>query len=125
MESDRVLDDESKLAVFLLGGLVGRLSALQRKKDISSTLVRRYPVDYITKQSVKEVTAEVIGMNNTYIEAYDETSSGMNARYTNRLPNLMLSADPSKWKFSQNEIQWLYALGITYGTNDTSVQQEE
>lgn len=125
IDSHPVLDDEPKLAIFLLGGLVGRLSTYQRQNDVSSTLVRRYPIDYITKQSIKEVTAEVIEMNNTYIEADDETSSGMNARYTNRLPNLMLSADPSKWKFSQNEIQWLYALGITYGTNDTSVRQEE
>jgi hypothetical protein len=125
IDSHPVLDDEPKLAVFLLGCLVGRLSAYQRQNDVSSTLVRRYPVDYITKQSIKEVTADVIEMNNTYIEADDETSSGMNARYTNRLPDLMLSADPSGWRFPQSEIQWLYALGITYGVNDTSVRTEE
>ncbi|MDY6776245.1 MAG: TM1802 family CRISPR-associated protein [Halobacteria archaeon] len=120
-----VLDDNRKQAVFLLGGLVGRISAYQRKNNVSSTLVRRYPIDYLTKQSIKEVTNEVIQMNNTYIEADEQTSSGMNARYTNPLPDLMLSEDPSSWNFSQNELQWLYALGITYGNQDTSLQDND
>ena len=112
---------EPHQAVFLLGGLVGRITAYQRREGVSSTLVRRYPIDYLTKQSVKEVTNEVIQMNNTYIESDDALPSTYNARYTDRLPDLMLASDPSDWNLTQNELQWVYALGITYGSNDTQI----
>lgn len=120
IDSHEVLDEESRQAVFLLGGLVGRITSFQRREDVSSTLVRRYPIDYITKQSIKEVTNEVLQMNNTYTESEDRFSSGYNARYTNRLPDLMLQSDPTTWQFNQSELQWLYALGIAYGLSDTS-----
>jgi CRISPR-associated protein Cas8b/Csh1 subtype I-B len=127
IESHEVLSNSKpSQAVFLLGGLVGRVSAYQRQpeKNVSSTLVRRYPIDYLTKQSIKEVTNEVIQMNNTYIEA-DDLPSTYNARYANRLPDLMLESDPGSWSLTQNELQWLYALGITYGLNDTQIDTEE
>jgi CRISPR-associated protein Cas8b/Csh1 subtype I-B len=119
IDSHDVLGEDSRQAVFLLGGLVGRITSLQRRNDVSSTLVRRYPIDYITKQSIKEVTNEVLQMNNTYIESEDNISGQYNARYVNRLPDLMLHSEPTDWQFNQNELQWLYALGIAYGTNDT------
>lgn len=126
IDSHEVLsNDDARQAVFLLGGLVGRISAYQRHEDVSSTLVRRYPIDYLTKQSIKEVTNEVIQMNNTYIESDDNLPSTYNARYTKQLPDLMLAADPTDWSFTQNELQWLYALGITYGTNDTQIETED
>lgn len=112
-------------AVFLLGGLVGRVSAYQRRENVSSTLVRRYPIDYLTKQSIKEVTNEVVQMNNTYVESDDKLPATYNARYTNRLPDLMLASDPADWSITQNELQWVYALGITYGMQDTSIDTEE
>ncbi len=124
IDSHEVLSNKPRQAVFLLGGLVGRISAYQRNEEVSSTLVRRYPIDYLTKQSIKEVTNEVIQMNNTYIEADDKLSSAYNARYTNRLPDLMLSSDPSGWSLTQSELQWVYALGITYGMKDTHIETE-
>lgn len=111
-------ESPERQAVFLLGGLVGRLSSYQRSKNISSTLVRRYPIDYLTKQSIKEVTKEVLQMNAAYIQA-DDHSMRMNARYIDPLPDLMLDADPETWTFTQNELQWLYGLGIGYGVADT------
>lgn len=121
VESHPVLDDSEPLqAVFLLGGLVGRISALQRLNGVSSTLTRRYPVDYLTKQSIKEVTKEVLQMNETYIQSEEITSEGYNARYVDRLPDLMLGSDPSSWAVNQNELQWVYALGVAYGKNDRS-----
>jgi hypothetical protein len=117
-------DSDAHLSAFLLGGLVGRITATQKEIGVSSTLTRRYPIDYLTKQSVKEVTKEVLDMNETYIQSEDY-SLGYNARYTDRLPDLMLKADPSDWTVSQSELQWVYALGIAYGKNDTSEDDED
>lgn len=125
IEGHEVLSNPERQAVFLLGGLVGRLSAYQRQNNVSSTLVRRYPIDYITKQSIKEVTNEVLQMNNTYIESDDAVSAGLNARYVDRLPDLMLRSDPASWSFPQSELQWLYALGIAYGTNDSTLDTND
>ncbi len=122
---DVLAGSESRQAVFLLGALVGRITAYQHHEDVSSTLVRRYPIDYLTKQSIKEVTKEVLQMNNTYIDSDENLSGSYNARFVDRLPDLMLSADPSSWSFPQSELQWLYALGIAYGNNDTSIHTEE
>jgi len=118
------LDSTRTQAVFLLGGLVGRITAYQSRENISSTLVRRYPVDYLTKQTIKEVTTEVLQMDNSYAEAEENRSYWTNKRYSTRLTDTMLAEDPTDWKMSDAEIQWIYGLGITYGLNDTSIDQD-
>ncbi|WP_233565404.1 TM1802 family CRISPR-associated protein [Halorubrum sp. Atlit-26R] len=121
------LDDDEQEAIFVLGGLVGRISAYQNYENVSSTLIRRYPVDYLTKQTIKEVTKEVLQMNNSYAEADESRSYQTNTRYTTRLTGTMLAADPEEWHMTQTEIQWLYSLGITYGLSDYSnyTQQDD
>lgn len=128
IDSHAVLADHgSRQAVFLLGGLVGIVSNFQRhpEQDISSTLVRRYPVDYLTKQSIKEVTNEVLQLANTYAEEEEYFPARQVNEYTRRLPDLMLSTNPNEWTFKQSELQWLYALGIAFGSNDTPIDTEE
>lgn len=119
------LSGDPEQAVFTLGGLVGRISAFQSYENISSTLIRRYPVDYLTKQTVKEVTKEVLQMNNSYAEAEENRSYQTNARYTTRLADTMLSADPHSWRLTESELQWLYSLGIAYGLSDSSLYEDE
>ncbi|WP_231189453.1 TM1802 family CRISPR-associated protein [Haladaptatus sp. DYF46] len=123
-QHDVLKNSPERQAIFLLGGLVGRLSSYQKNKNVSSTLVRRYPIDYLTKQSIKEVTKEVLQMNSAYIQA-DNRTMRMNGRYIDRLPELMLQSDPKSWAFTENELQWLYSLGIAYGIADTSDYDEE
>jgi hypothetical protein len=127
IDSHAALDGEAEQAIFTLGGLVGRISATQShpQNDISSTLIRRYPVDYVTAQTIKEVTNEVLQMNNSYAEAFDEWSYATNSRYYERLTDTMLAADPSTWRFSESELQWLYSLGIAYGLSDSSIESDE
>lgn len=125
MTTHSALSGDPEQAVFTLGGLVGRISAFQSYENVSSTLIRRYPVDYLTKQTVKEVTKEVLQMNNSYAEAEDNRSYQTNARYTTRLADTMLSADPQSWRLTESELQWLYSLGIAYGLSDSSLYEEE
>lgn len=124
IESHDALNSTRTQAVFLLGGLVGRITAFQSHEGVSSTMVRRYPIDYLTKQTVKEVTKEVLQMDHSYAEAEDNRSYWTNNRYTSRLSDTMLAADPTTWAMSDADLQWLYGLGITYGLNDTSIDQE-
>ncbi len=125
IESHDALADDAQEAVFVLGGLIGRISAYQSYEEISSTLIRRYPVDYLTKQTVKEVTKEVLQMQNSYAEADEKRSYRTNSRYTDRLTDTMLATDPSSWSLTEAELQWLYSLGIAYGLNDSSLQDAE
>lgn len=121
IETHDALSTDAETAVFVLGGLVGRITAYQSYKGVSSTLVRRYPVDYLTKQTVQEVTKEVLQMNNSYAEADEQRSYQTNNRYTSRLTDTMLATTPSDWSLTEAELQWLYSLGIAYGLNDSSV----
>lgn len=125
LKNHDALTGDAERAIFLLGGLIGRISAYQDYKNVSSTLVRRYPVDYLTKQTVKEVTKEVLQMNNSYAEADESRSYRTNSRYTDRLSDVMLSADPITWHLTEAEIQWLYSLGIAYGLSDSGLETEE
>ncbi|GCF16079.1 hypothetical protein Harman_40140 [Haloarcula mannanilytica] len=125
LDNHDALDADHTRAVFLLGGLVGRITAFQSRENVSSTLVRRYPIDYLTKQTVKEVTKEVLQMDHSYAEAEEDRSYWTNNRYTSRLTDAMLSADPNEWTMSDAELQWLYSLGISYGLNDTRVAQAD
>jgi len=124
IESHDALSGDPEKAVFTLGGLVGRVSAYQSREGVSSTLIRRYPVDYLTKQTVQEVTKEVLQMNNSYAEADQNWSYQTNNRYYERLADTMLSANPSSWRLTEPELQWLYSLGIAYGLNDSSTYEE-
>lgn len=124
LDSHDALSSDRDRAIFLLGGLVGRITAYQSRAGVSSTLVRRYPIDYLTKQTVKEVTKEVIQMDHSYAEAEEDRNYWTNSRYTTPLTDTMLSGDPSGWQMSEAELQWLYSLGITYGLNDSSIAQE-
>ena len=125
IDSHDALDGSAEEAIFTLGGLVGRITAYQSRENVSSTLVRRYPVDYLTKQTVVEVTKEVMQMNNSYAEAAENRSYWTNSRYTDRLADTMLAANPRSWSLTEAEIQWLYSLGIAYGLSDTSEYSEE
>jgi len=124
IESHDALAGDAETAVFTLGGLVGRTTAYQSYKGVSSTLVRRYPIDYLTKQTVKEVTKEVLQMTNSYAEADNERSYLTDRRYTERLSDTMLASDPDEWDLSEAELQWLYSLGIAYGLSDQSLRTD-
>jgi len=125
LDSHDALSESHHRATFLLGALVGRITAYQSQEGISSTLVRRYPIDYLTKHTVKEVTKEVLQQDAEYAEAEERRSYWTNSRYTTRLTDTMLSADPATWPITDAELQWLYGLGIAYGLNDTDDSESD
>lgn len=124
LDSHDALSESHHRATFLLGALVGRITAYQSRENISSTLVRRYPIDYLTIQTIKEVTKEVLQQDAEYAEAEERRSYWTNSRYTTRLADMMLSTDPQSWSITDAELQWLYALGMAYGLNDTDTSSD-
>ncbi|MDQ2052831.1 TM1802 family CRISPR-associated protein [Natronolimnohabitans sp. A-GB9] len=124
------IDDHDALAtpearaVFLLGGLAGRLTAFQHKEEVSRKVVEQHPPSSITKQSIPSVASQILEKNETYAQM-DERRGNMNQRYTSRLADAMLDKNPDSWELLTQEIQWLYSLGIAYGKSDQSLYHED
>jgi CRISPR-associated protein Cas8b/Csh1 subtype I-B len=112
-----MLDDAEARSVFLLGALVGRISAYQYREGVSQKLTEQYPPSSITRRAIPEVTQEVLDRNYTYGDKED--ISRFNRRYTDRLTDSMLVNSPMEWDISESEAKWLYALGVAYGKRDT------
>ncbi|WP_129113878.1 TM1802 family CRISPR-associated protein [Halegenticoccus tardaugens] len=114
-------DDEERQSAFLLGGLVGRLSAFQRNNGTSNTLMRRHPVASLTERSFADVAADVMELNNVYSETESDGKGIMNQRYTERLMDVGQKTAPADWDIDRSDLRYHYALGLTYGAADTFV----
>lgn len=123
IESHSGLDDPEKRSLFLLGGLVGRLSQYQRHNlDLSKTLAEQYPINSISKNRIQDLTQNVLGKNVQYSEMKNIV---MNSRYTDRLRDSVLEKDLDDWILSTNEARFYYSLGLSYGYSDFSIDDEE
>lgn len=117
LETHPMLDNTEARSVFLLGALVGRLSAYQYSEGVSQKLTEQYPPSSISRRVIPEVTQEILDRNYTYGDKDD--INRFNQRYTNRLADSMLVRSPDDWTLSESESKWLYALGVAYGKQDT------
>lgn len=117
LDSHPMLEDAETRSVFLLGGLVGRLSAYQYRENVSQKLTEQYPPSSINRRAIPDVTQEVLDRNYTYGDK--DNINRFNRRYTDRLADSMLAKSPSEWGISESEAKWLYALGVAYGKQDT------
>lgn len=119
LDSHAILNTEAAQAVFLTGGLIARVTATQHQKQISSKMVEQHPVSSVTKQSLLRVAHQSIEKNETYEQMDDQGQ--LNRRYTDRLPDVMLKTNPTDWDLTETEVKWLYSLGIAYGKQDHSL----
>lgn len=103
-------------AAFLLGGFVGRISAYQLTKGISSPVSRRWPIDSVNRSSVRAIFADAAAKNEEYSFAHN-SGYPINERYIERLDSL-LDEDPRKWRITEDSLQTAYALGLTYARSD-------
>jgi len=118
IQSHPMLKDSEARSVFLLGGLVGRLSAYQYNEGISQKVTEQYPPSAVSRRSLPDVTQDVLDRTYTYGDKDDISS--FNRRYTDRLADSMLAKPPSDWNLSESEVKWIYSLGIAYGKQDSS-----
>ncbi len=118
-------EDEERRAAFLLGAFVGRLSALQSQKGLSTTVMQQHPIDAMTKRRFSEGLSKVLQKNATYSSDLDQAGMLMNDRYVMRLEDIVNRKPPSEWSISTHDLRMHYGLGLTYGKNDSSIDTDE
>ena len=118
-------EDEERRAAFLLGALVGRVAAYQSRNGISRTVIREHPIDALTRRRVSTTLSKVLKKNAHYSD--DDESAGMlmNDRYIMRLNDIMNRRQPEEWSLSTDDLRMHYGLGLTYGKNDTTLNDAD
>lgn len=122
LNSHEPLNNSEYRSAFLLGGLVGRISQKQRYMDVSSTLASKYGPKHVSRESFHRIVTEVLQKNTEYsdMEGYE-----LNERYTQRLRDSAVDRDPQDFSIPVEELQYWFALGVSYGMEDSSMSTEE
>jgi hypothetical protein len=125
IDSHPALDeDEERRAAFLLGGLVGRVAAIQNEMGLSRTVIRQHPIDSMTRRRFSSTLNKVLSKNAHYSDEFERAGMLMNDRYITRLNDIMNRRPPEEWSLSTDDLRMHYGLGLTYGKNDISLDSE-
>jgi len=124
------LDDPERRGAFLLGALVGQVGTYQQAyHDRSTTVIDQYPIKSMTKTKVKRITQEVIDKDVVYSRESAKKGSNINStmyrEVTNGIVETMAEKDPGEWEISTDDLRFYYALGVTYGMNDRSTNEQD
>jgi len=114
-------EDEERRAAFLLGALVGRVAAYQSLNGISRTVIRQHPIDAMTRRRISTTLGKVLEKNAHYSDDDENAGMLMNDRYITRLNDIVNRRTPEEWSLSTDDLRMHYGLGLTYGKNDTSL----
>ena len=114
-------EDEERRAAFLLGALVGRVAAYQSLNGISRTVIRQHPIDAMTRRRISTTLGKVLEKNAHYSDDDENAGMLMNDRYVTRLNDILNRRTPEEWSLSTDDLRMHYGLGLTYGKNDTSL----
>jgi len=119
--------DEERRAAFLLGALVGRVAAYQNnpEKDISQTVIRQHPIDAMTRNRFSATLNKVMEKNAHYSGDDENAGMLMNDRYLTRLNDIVNRRTPEEWSLSTDDLRMHYGLGLTYGKNDTTLDDPD
>lgn len=118
-------DDEERRAAFLLGALVGRVAAYQSRNGISRTVIRQHPIDAMTRRRISTTLGKVLEKNAHYSDDDENAGMLMNDRYITRLNDIVNRRTPEEWSLSTDDLRMHYGLGLTYGKNDTTLDDAE
>ncbi|WP_135664030.1 TM1802 family CRISPR-associated protein [Halorhabdus rudnickae] len=126
IDSHPALDeDEERRAAFLLGALVGRVAAYQSQSGISRTVIRQHPIDAMTRRRISTTLAKVLEKNAHYSDDDEKAGMLMNDRYISRLNDIVNRRPPQEWSLSTDDLRMHYGLGLTYGKNDTTLDDAD
>lgn len=114
-------NDQERRAAFLLGALVGRVAAYQRQTGLSRTVIRQHSIDAMTRRRFSSTLAQVLEKNAHYSADDERAGLLMNDRYVERLNRIVQDRPPEEWSLSTDDLRMHYGLGLTYGKNDTTL----
>lgn len=118
-------EDEERRAAFLLGALVGRVAAYQSRSGISRTVIRQHPIDAMTRGRISTTLGKVLEKNAHYSDDDENAGMLMNDRYITRLNDIVNRRTPEEWSLSTDDLRMHYGLGLTYGKNDTTLDDAD
>jgi CRISPR-associated protein Cas8b/Csh1 subtype I-B len=124
------LTDPERRGAFLIGALVGQVGTYQQGyHDRSTTVIDQYPIKSMTKTRVKRITQEVIDKDVVYSRESAKKGSNINStmyqEITDGIVETMAKKDPGTWEISTDDLRFYYALGVTYGMNDRSTNEQD
>jgi CRISPR-associated protein Cas8b/Csh1 subtype I-B len=124
------LTDPERRGAFLIGALVGQVGTYQQAyHDRSTTVIDQYPIKSMTKTRVKRITQEVIDKDVVYSRESAKKGSNINStmyrEITDGIVETMAKKDPETWEISTDDLRFYYALGVTYGMNDRSTNEQD
>lgn len=117
-------ENEERRAAFLLGGLVGRVAAHQTQAELSRTVIRQHPIDAMTRRRFSTSLNKVLDKNAIYSQESEQAGIIMNDRYIRRLNDIVSRRAPEEWSISTDDLRMHYGLGLTYGKNDTVLNDD-
>ncbi len=118
-------ENEERRAAFLLGALVGRVAAYQSRNDISRTVIRQHSINAMTRQRFSTTLSKVLEKNAYYSDDDENAGMLMNDRYITRLSDIVNRRPPEEWSLSTDDLRMHYGLGLSYGKNDTSLDDAD
>jgi hypothetical protein len=118
-------EDEERRAAFLLGALIGRVAAYQSRNGISRTVIRQHPIDAMTRRRISTTLGKVLEKNAHYSDNDESAGMLMNDRYITRLNDIVNRRIPEEWSLSTDDLRMHYGLGLTYGKNDTTLDDAD
>lgn len=116
--------DTPTRASFLLGSLVGRVSALQQFEGVQSPLSRRYTIDSLNRSNFRAVFADATAKNEEYAFA-SNNGRPINQRFVRLLRDLLVDSDPRDWTTTEDAIQAAYACGLSYARDDVWIDPDD
>lgn len=104
--------------VFLTGVLVGQLADHQRRqRNMNRTLRDQHPADRVTPERIGSMYPVLVDRSGVYATELEMRGTQLFPETERLLETSFADAPPSSWSLSLPEVQFFYALGITYGAD--------
>jgi hypothetical protein len=101
------------------------VAAYQSRNSISRTVIRQHPIDAMTRRRISATLGKVLEKNAHYSADDENAGMLMNDRYITRLNDIVNRRPPEEWSLSTDDLRMHYGLGLTYGKNDTTLDDAD
>jgi hypothetical protein len=79
----------------------------------------------MTRRRISTTLGKVLEKNAHYSDDDENAGMLMNDRYITRLNDIVNRRAPEDWSLSTDDLRMHYGLGLTYGKNDTTLDDPD